>query len=57
MDGGAEDEEVMEVRGHSEEYRANVPLVTFNSLHLGGLGQSRASAQILFVLNLYMDEE
>lgn len=44
-------------QGHSVEYRANVPLVAFNSLHLRGLGQSCSSSQILFVLNLYMNEE
>lgn len=42
--------------GHSE-YRANVALVAFNSLHVGSLGQSCSHTQILFVLNLYEDEE
>lgn len=46
-DGGA---------GHSE-YRANVALVAFSSLHVGSLGQSCSRTQILFVLNLYRGEE
>lgn len=49
-------EEAMGGAGHSE-YRANVALVAFNSLHVGGLGQSRSRTQILFVLNLYESEE
>ncbi len=44
-------------QGHSVEYRANVPLVAFNSLHLRGLGQSCSCSQILFVLKLNVDEE
>lgn len=43
-------------RGHSE-YRANVALVAFNSLHVGSVGQRCSRAQILFVLNLYKGEE
>lgn len=46
-----------EGRGHSVEYHANVPLVTFNSLHLRRLRQRCSSTQILFVLNLYTDQE
>ena len=42
-------------QGHSMEYRANVLLIAFNSLHVWGLGYSCASSQILFVLNLFMD--
>lgn len=38
-------------QGHSE-YRANVALVAFDSLHVGSVGQSCSRAQILFVLNL-----
>lgn len=44
-------------QGDSVEYRANVLLVAFNSLHLRGLRQSCSTSQILFVLNLYMDKE
>lgn len=44
-------------QGHSSEYRANVPLVPFNSFHLRGLGQSGSSSQIVFILNLYLDGE
>ena len=44
-------------QGDSVEYRANVPLVLFNSLHLRGFRQRCSSSQILFVLNLYMDKE
>lgn len=42
-------------RGHSLEYRANVALVTFYSLHLRGLRQSRPSAHVFFVVNLCVD--
>lgn len=48
-------EEVMG-QGHSE-YRANVALVAFNSLHVRGLRQSCPRTQILFVLNLFTDQE
>lgn len=46
-----------EGRGHSVEYRANVPLVLFNSLHLGGLRQRSSSSQIFFVMNLCLNKE
>lgn len=42
--------------GHSD-YRANMALVAFNSLHVRSLGQSCSRTQVLFVLNLYKGEE
>jgi len=44
-----------EVEEELVEYRANVALVVFNSLHLGGLGQRGPPSQILLVLNLHQE--